>query len=303
MAWPSCSRIWVERCADRFALKNVLSHGHSQPFLAGGSNPEVGRLRAQLREFELGRFLLENHGLNGLWTSYLVLHPERGRRTGLSSDGTPLGELERWLLERCPIVVATQERFRMMRSLTQQWLRPGMKLASLPSGLMDDLLTLNYSATPNVELTALDLDPESLQRAEANFNRIAPDVAASFEPRDAWALDATERWDLLTSNGLNIYVEDDDRCTEFYRQVFAGLRPGGLFIVSFMTPPEHWRPRDADDLARQRLLFSEAVPVKWSCFRDETCTRTQLMDAGFKVLEVHGDTQNMFPAVVAQKQP
>ena len=35
------------------------------------------------------------------------------------------------------------------------------------------------------------------------------------EKRDAWQLGCQGRWDLITSNGLNIYVEDDQLCTAF----------------------------------------------------------------------------------------
>ena len=91
-----------------------------------------------------------------------------------------------------------------------------MKLASLQSGLMDDLLTLDYSQTSGVILTEIDLDPETLQEAEENYHRWNPPVTVEFEIRDAWQLGSIERWDLITSNGLNIYVEDDDRCTDLF---------------------------------------------------------------------------------------
>ena len=280
---------------------SILSHGHKISTRPSGTDPEVDRLRTALAEFELGRFLLENLGLNGRWTSYVLMHPERGAVTRLSSDGTPLTELEAWLLERCPILLATQERFRIFRNLTQPRLRPGMQLASLPSGLMDDLLTLDYSKCSGVTLTAIDLDPDSLCRAEDNYRALRPPVAASFENRDAWQLQATARWDLLTSNGLNIYVEADERCTDFYRQIALALKPEGIFICSFITPPEQWRPADAEDLEFQRFLFKEVLPVKWSCVRSEEKTREQLGSAGFEVLSVTYDVQRMFPAVVAAR--
>lgn len=148
---------------------NIISHGHG---LFTGSlsddrdkDAHVLKVRAALNEFELGRFLLSNLGLNGYWTSYVLLHPEQGRQTRLSSDGTPLTELEAWLLDCCPIILATQERFQTFRELTQPRISSGMHIASIPSGLMDDLLTLTYSDTTNIEVTAVDLDPSSLEYA------------------------------------------------------------------------------------------------------------------------------------------
>jgi len=280
---------------------DIISHGHKDLASQSGIDPEIVRMRAALAEFELGRFLLQNLGLNGHWTSFVLMHPERGRLTNTSSNGEPRTELEAWLLDRCPILLATQERFRIFRELTQPLLRPGMHLASLPAGLMDDLLTLDYSQTPGITLSGIDLDPETLREAGDNYHRLKPPVEAVFEVRDAWHLDVSGRWDLLTSNGLNIYVQDDERCTDFYRSVAKALKPGGIFILSFITPPDQWQPRDANDLQRQRFLFTEVVPVKWSCFRSESLTRQQLAQAGFEVVTVRYDSQRMFPAVMAKK--
>jgi hypothetical protein len=279
----------------------IISHGHRDLAAEPAARLEVAAERAALEKFELGRFLLDNLGLNGHWTSYVLMHPDRGRQTKVSSDGTALTELETWLLDRCPIFLATQERFRIFRALTQPLLRPGMKLASLPAGLMDDLLTLDYSQTPGVILTAIDLDSETLRGAEENYDRWIPPVKVEFETRDAWQLGSSERWDLITSNGLNIYVEDDDRCTDLYRSIAQALKPNGAFVFSFITPPEQWHPTKSADLIRQRFLFQEVVPVKWSCVRDENQTREQLGKAGFEVVSVNYDTQGMFPAVVARK--
>ncbi|MEB3331970.1 MAG: methyltransferase domain-containing protein, partial [Synechococcaceae cyanobacterium] len=193
-------------------------------------------------------------------------------------------------------------RFRLMRQCTQALLRPGMALASLPCGAMDDLLSLDTTAIDGLRLSGIDLDPAALRLAQDNHARLNPALAVEFEQRDAWELGCRERWDLLTSNGLNIYVEDDDRCTAFYRGVCEALRPGGLFLISFITPPAQWRPHDAADLERQRQLFQEVVPVRWNACRSEDTTRAQLEQAGFELLSLHHDDQRMFPVAVARQR-
>lgn len=283
----------------------ILSHGHSWAPTPPTDRKEydagILTVRAALTEFELGRFLLSNLGLNGYWTSYVLLHPDKGRQTRLSSDGTPLTDLEAWLLDRCPIFLATQERFRTFRQLTQPHIASGMRLASIPSGVMDDLLTLTYAGTENVELTAVDLDPASLEHARRAYERTGLTIKVDFEEKDAWTLGSIERWDLITSNGLNIYVEDDRRCVALYQSIAAALRPQGLFIMSFITPPDQWRAYNAEDLNFQRFLFREALPVKWQSMRDEKTIKAQLSEAGFEVLSVIYDNQGMFPAVLARK--
>lgn len=284
----------------------IVSHGHKNagaistpPSVADG---RVAETLSALNRFELGRFLLSNLGLNGFWTSYILLHPDQGRTTGLSSDGSAMTELEAWMLDRCPIVLATQERFRTFRELTQPLIRSGMRLASIPSGLMDDLLTLDYLGFEDIVLTAVDLDAESLDHAKTNYQRTGKPVTAEFEQRDAWRLDSPHRWDLVTSNGLNIYIEDDEVCTRFYAGIAQALRPEGLFVMSFITPPEQWKPYNGEDLEYQSFLFKEVMPVKWQCVRDENTTREQLAAAGFEVLTMEYDEQRMFPAVVARKR-
>jgi SAM-dependent methyltransferase len=279
---------------------DILSHGHSRDLVGVDFNQDAQAAMAALQEFELGRFLIENRGLNGHWTSYVLLHPDRGRESRRSSDGAPLSELESWILDRCPIFLATQERFRIFRELTQPFIVPDLMAASIPSGLMDDLLTLDYSAASNVTLTAVDLDPASLDGAEQNHRRIGAPVNFERECRDAWELGASGRWDLVTSNGLNIYVEDDERCVNLYRSVALSLRPGGVFIVSFITPPETWQPTSVADLSQQRFLFRDVLAVKWQCVRSEEQTRRQLEAAGFEIETIQYDRQRMFPAVVAR---
>ena len=168
---------------------DIISHGHNTLSRSSAGTAEVERTRQELANFELGRFLLSNLGLNGHWTSYVLMHPERGRLSNISSDGGPITELESRLLNRCPILLATQERFRIFRELTQPYLRSGMQLASLPSGVMDDLLTLDYSGLKGVELAAIDLDAASLREGEANYRRLQPPVKVVFEQRDAWSLE------------------------------------------------------------------------------------------------------------------
>ncbi len=121
---------------------DIISHGHKALSVNVEADPEVLRLRREFSDFQLGRFLLENLGLNGHWTSYVLMHPDRGRLTKVSSDGAPFRKLESWLLDRCPIFLATQERFRIFRDLTQPLLRPGMSLASLPAGLITSTIRL-----------------------------------------------------------------------------------------------------------------------------------------------------------------
>ncbi len=65
----------------------------------------------QLADFPLGKFLLQNGGLNGYWTDYVMEQQYRGRVTGIDAQGCTFKELEKFILERNPRVLATQQRY------------------------------------------------------------------------------------------------------------------------------------------------------------------------------------------------
>ena len=96
---------------------------------------EESLLLDQLSHFELGRFLLMHKGLNGYWTAYII-------RQGLQQKN--LHPLEMWILHHAPAVKATQERFKIFQKVLQDNLKDHVTIASIPCGLMDDLLLLDF---------------------------------------------------------------------------------------------------------------------------------------------------------------
>lgn len=251
----------------------------------------------QLMEFPLGRFLLENKGLNGEMTAYIILHGPNAPREH---------PLEQWVLHKCPVVKATQERFQIFRDQLQRSLKDGMTLASLPCGLMDDLLGLDYSEVKDIKLVGIDLDERSLKLAAENAEKTKENFTTSFLKRDAWHLNVKGQYDILSSNGLNIYEKNDQKVVELYDQFYKALKPGGLLITSFLTPPplsqeSPWRDYCLEDVLKQKALFGDIIEASWQSFRTESQTRQQLEEVGFKVTEVIYDTQHMFPTVVAKK--
>src|SRR5258708_26404569 len=98
--------------------------------LPGATVDQQISLLEQLSTFELGRFLLENRGLNAYWTHQLVTYLPGAAWTRSLSD------LEYQIFEKLPVVLATRERFGIFRQQVQAMLGPGLALASVPCGLM-----------------------------------------------------------------------------------------------------------------------------------------------------------------------
>lgn len=255
----------------------------------------------ELATFEFGRFLMLNSGgWDGFWTWNVISRPDR--------DEPYSCELEKFLFLEAPTVQATRERFHLFQAAIETEIKPGMEVASLPCGLMADLLTLK---PVDARFVGLDLDEKSLELAADFAVEKNLESRSEFIQADAWNLDIEDRFDVLTSNGLNIYERDDERVTELYRSFATALKPGGLLVTSFLTPPPplagpegcEWIFPNIDPVAleQQRLVFAEILDATWASYRSTQTTRQQLLAAGFEQIEFNPGTTGMFPTVTARK--
>jgi SAM-dependent methyltransferase len=255
-------------------------------------------LLEQLSQFEFGRFLIERGGLNGYWTHYLVTHPTKGRL-----QNSPLPPLEDFLLNSAPTCVATQQRFSIFKDSIQQHLCEGGSFASIPSGLMADLLDLDTSSLCTFSLHAIDLDSETLFQAKGYAEEKGLSAHCHFALKDAWELDIDAKFDLLASNGLSIYEPDDEKVVSLYRQFYTALKPNGILVTSFLTLKTEWKldAVNLQDALLQKILFVDILDAKWQAFRAEETVRTQLNRAGFCEIEILYDKAHIFPTVIAKK--
>jgi len=260
-------------------------------------------LLEQLVEFELGRFLLQNRGLNAYWTHHLVTYPAHARTVDFSND------LHRLIYDSLPAVLATRERFGIFRQQLQARLASKQCLASIPCGLMGDQLMLDYTQHTGIRLLGVDLDEEALDGAQALAQERGLADHLSLRHADAWALNLDNEIDLLASNGLNIYEPDDAKVINLYRIFFKALKSGGTLVTSFMTPPpplsaeSPWKMNllDPKILGLQQLLFTRILDAKWNVFRTHAQTRQQLETAGFTQIEFIDDHASLFPTVIASR--
>lgn len=270
--------------------------------LPGATTDRQVELLTQLARFDLGRFLLQNHGLNAYWTHQLVTY-----RPGTLTPN-PSGDLEYRIFETLPVILATRERFGIFRRQLQSLLRRNSVVASVPCGLMGELLLLDYTGLDAVTLVGVDLDPAALDGARALAADRGLAHRLALRCADAWATGLNAEVDVLTSNGLNIYEPDDSRVIALYRSYFDALKPGGTLVTSFLTPPpttsteSPWEMTEVDEesLALQSVVFGRLVEARWNSFRTHDQTRKQLQQAGFSDIRFVDDRARIFPTVVAR---
>ncbi|KTD14516.1 Methyltransferase domain protein [Legionella gratiana] len=255
---------------------------------------ETLELLNELASFSLGRFLLHNRGLNGYWTSYIFRN---------KPDPEQSIELESWLLNKSLYGMA-RERFYIFQEEIRKRLKSNMTLASIPSGLMDDLLFLDYSSYQNIHLVGIDADSESLKWARQNANEQGfSKEQVTLMQKDAWDLAIDAEFDLLTSNGLNMYESCEKRLVALYQSFYTALKPDGTLLISFIPPP----PQNIESLIspenflKERAIFGDIIQINYLNFCTEENMKIQLQAAGFTIESVRYNEKGMAPVVVAKK--
>jgi SAM-dependent methyltransferase len=196
------------------------------------------------------------------------------------------------------------ERFIIFKKEIQKKVTEGCQFASIPSGLMADLLDLDFSQISSFNLHGIDLDSDSLEQASELAKEKALFGHCRFACQDAWNLELRTQFDLITSNGLTIYEADDEKVIELYRQFYKALKPRGCLITSFLTPPPtEWdlKKINSQDALMQKIIFADILECKWQVFRSEENVKRQLHSAGFGEIEVIYDDAHIFPTILAKK--
>lgn len=257
----------------------------------------------RLSEFPLGKFLLQNKGLNGYWTDYVVHYPYKEKLSGVDSTGRPLTGFEKMLLETKALLTMTQQRAVIFKQNIQRHIKDGACLCSVPCGLMRDLLALDFTRYRDFQLTGIDLDVHALEGARKLAQEYNLSERVEFFQYDAWNLQFEDKFTLLTSNGLNIYEPDDNRVIALYGQFFKTLIPDGILVTSFMNSENGWKIALADEkyLLKRKIIFFDVLGVKWGYARTIETTKLQLESVGFRNIEFYFDEMHMFPTAIAQK--
>lgn len=277
------------------------------------ADPVHGTQEELLHDLELlsqsafGRWMLIHGGWNAHWTRFVMDYTP-------PADPSGANPVEYLLLAQSPGTLATRQRAAIFAEVLSGLVTSGKVALSAGCGFMDELLRLPKAHLADA-LIGVDLDPDAISGAQATAAAMAPQPQCLFAVGDAWDMAAAEvvagdpdeyrrlmtgRVDVVSSNGLNIYVADDDATTDLYRSFAKALRPGGTLVVSALTPPDTWNydgiSRDTTRRLGGLLLMCD---VMWSHYRTVDTTTAQLAEAGFEVAAIHWDSFGAYPTFVA----
>lgn len=256
-----------------------------------------------LCSFPLGKFFVERKGADGFWTDYIINYPN-----AINTDKR-LSFVEGFILERCPLTLATRERFKIFQDRTQQLLKHGDHIASIPCGMMRDLLSLDYSKLSSFSILGLDLDENSLVLAKELAKEYSLEKHVKLVQQDAWQMNMEDKLDIINSNGLNVYISDKEKVRDLYRCFFRALKKGGSLIIGVLTyPPGYEKASDwnlvtvpEEDVWMERILFQDVLGSKWRNFRTKTQILKEFKEIGFDKVEIIFDSCHIFPTVIATK--
>lgn len=260
-----------------------------------------------LCSFPLGKFFLERKGANGFWTDYIVNHPTK--KTNINSVGNSFSPIEHFILNKCPLSIATQERFKIFQYNIQNSLKNKMFLASIPCGIMRDLLTLDFSNLSTFSIIGVDLDRQSLSLARKLAKDKKLDKHTKLIQANIWNLTIKNEIDLITSNGLNVYMIDNQQVIDLYKKFYSLLKKDGVLIIGVLTyPPENEAPSEwildalpHEDILMEKILFQDILECKWRNYRTSNEIYNDFSNAGFSDIQIIYDKHKIFPTVIARK--
>lgn len=285
------------------AIKDKIK---ARAYLPNFSYDQVCQILDSLSSFPLGRHILQTSGANGIWTDYMISFP--WIEENLAGKMLAMNRLEYFIIFEMPSVLAQRQLFLLSQKIAQNHVKANNTLASIPCGVMRDLLELEVSPSDNIHFVGIDIDTESLDAAK-ELARKKGISNMRFEQKDAWNLAIYSEFDFVTSIGLNCYEHDRDRVIEFYRQVYKALKPGGTFFTGVLTYPpgcgnhSDWNMKSIPKyhVEMDQILTRDILDLKFQNYRTLSEIEIDFRRAGFTNISIFPDSYCIFPAVIAVK--
>ncbi|MFZ9035628.1 MAG: SAM-dependent methyltransferase [Francisellaceae bacterium] len=269
-----------------------------------GDTKNLLELLERLKGAKLGRYLIENRGINAFWTDVVVNFPLMSQA---QKEILNLTDYDIEMLTHLPTLCATQERFGIFKQEIAKLLMGNNTILVAPSGLLPEIVSQDFS-DKTVHITACDIDAETQTLLKKRLQATPLESYVDYCCEDIFCFDRANRYDLVVSNGLNIYIADSDRLKTLFAIFYSALRSKGVMITSFLThpighPQSPWQMDkiDQNKLLEQKRIFVDILQATWSHFRSEAEMRKLLSDIGFIDIELILDRRGMFPTIKAIK--
>ena len=240
----------------------------------------------ELDQYKLGQFLILNRGLNAYWTKIIT-------SKDISIAET---DFEKNLILNMPTFMATQERFIIFKETVAN-LRYSSNIISAPAGLLPEF-THDLIIDKNFKIDAYDLD--SSCSVLSGFDKLDN---VKYHESNIFELDISSKYDYCISNGLNIYIKDNEQIISLYKVLNKSLKDGAKLVTSFLNHPElfSFENINLDNLKLEKKIFTDILNIGWKKYHAEREFILILEKAGFAIDDIVYDSQKIFPTVIATK--
>ena len=213
------------------------------------------------------------------------------------------------MMRTFPVFNATQQRFQIFKQEVSKFINDNINILSAPSGLMPELECQGFNKYSGVKITALDLDAKLQNMLSDKYKGTEFHGLYNLVLEDVYNISYDNEFDLVVSNGLNIYIPGYKDVEKLYRLFYSSLNTGGKLITSFLTPPpifdtsSPWDLKflDDDKLKLQKNVFIDVLNITWNCYMSEKTFIKLLEDVGFCNISIIWDKCKIFPTVICYK--
>ena len=211
----------------------------------------------ELQKFPLGRHLLVNQSLSGYWTDAIVNAPV---------DQIYPNKTEGYLFKESPPFAARRYGQQVIHKAVQEFLRPNKAVASIPCGLMSEVLLATSEPFSRVNLYAIDKDSENFDLIRKKYpERLVGNHFRDILTKDAVNLDYTmykEWFDVICSIGFTMYLEKDEDMQKLFDGFYIALKKDGVLVTNFGTAPAEYNTESLAKLEQTYQLISALLILR-----------------------------------------
>lgn len=249
----------------------------------------------------MGRDFLLSGSISSYWIDYLL-----SVKSSPSINQATQNMFQRMIEQNSYLISSWCEVYQKFVELEQQYVRSHSVLASIPCGYMRDFFSLDFSQSIDIKIFGIDIDRFILNKINNLSSQYGLQNSLTTHCCDALKLPFTDKFDLIASCGLNIYLSDYQSVEELYTNFFRALVPSGTLLLHFLTYPpffsdaSEWKGIKMKEKFKKFDYFLLEHVFKFS-FNSTNDVIRQLNIVGFDNVQIVFDSYGISAIAIAQK--